>query len=142
MDLYIGTKQIRAKPMTRGEYNVYRGWKLPSDEDGDDEGCLVEYLDSPNSNHSDHENYISWSPKAVFESAYVHIKDKQDLNSPVSTLLRFFEYEHLPEKLKQISIPYCLLAHLMASSLPNSPEATFALRKLLESKDCAVRAAL
>ena len=70
MKNYIGTKQIKAIEMTRGEYNKYRGWKLPENENGEDEGYLVEYLDSPNSNHTKHKNYISWSPKEVFEKAY------------------------------------------------------------------------
>ena len=70
MKNYIGTKTIKAKPMTRLEYNNYRGWELPSDENGEDKGYLVEYLDSPNKNHPDHEGYISWSPKDVFEKAY------------------------------------------------------------------------
>nr|WP_320141643.1 DUF2829 domain-containing protein [uncultured Cohaesibacter sp.] len=56
--------------MTRQEYNDYRGWKLPEDEDGTDEGLLVEYIDGGKSNHPDHEGYISWSPKEQFEKAY------------------------------------------------------------------------
>ena len=40
-DLYIGTKMINAEPMTRAAYNVFRGWELPADENGDDEGYLV-----------------------------------------------------------------------------------------------------
>lgn len=32
MKKYIGTKQLKAKPMTLGEYNEYRGWKLPENE--------------------------------------------------------------------------------------------------------------
>lgn len=60
MKKYIGTKEIKAKPMTRGEYNIFRGWKIPEDESPADEGFLVEYSDG----------YISWSPKKVFEEAY------------------------------------------------------------------------
>jgi hypothetical protein len=41
MQTYNGTKIIRALPMTRKEYNDYRGWQLPADENGDDEGYLV-----------------------------------------------------------------------------------------------------
>lgn len=58
---YIGTKLIQAKPMTRGEYNQYRGWAIPADENPADEGYLVKYSDS----------YVSWSPKDVFEKAYL-----------------------------------------------------------------------
>lgn len=67
---YIGTKVIQARPMSRGEYNLYRNWSLPLDENGDDEGYLVEYLDGGKSNHPDHVGYISWSPKEQFENAY------------------------------------------------------------------------
>lgn len=67
---YIGTKIIRALPMARQQYNDYRGWQLPADENGDDEGYLVEYVDGGKANDSRHAGYISWSPKDVFERAY------------------------------------------------------------------------
>ena len=67
---YIGTKILTATPMNRLEYNLYRGWDLPLNEDGNDEGYLVEYQDGGAQNHPDHAGYISWSPKAVFEQAY------------------------------------------------------------------------
>lgn len=67
---YIGTKLIEARPMTRAEYNTYRGWDLPTNENGDDEGYLVEYRDGGERNHAQHAGYISWSPKTVFERSY------------------------------------------------------------------------
>lgn len=70
MKNYIGTKEIKATPMNRLDYNIYRGWELPSDENGEDEGYLVEYLNGSNANHPNHEGYVSWSPKAQFEEAY------------------------------------------------------------------------
>lgn len=70
METYIGTKLIKAMPMNRLEYNEYQGWDLPIGENGGDEGYLVEYLDGGKPNHPDHEGYISWSPKGVFENAY------------------------------------------------------------------------
>lgn len=60
MKKFIGTKVIEAKPMTRGEYNKYRGWTIPEDENPTDEGYLVAHPDG-------HE---SWSPKGDFEEAY------------------------------------------------------------------------
>lgn len=60
MKKYIGTKIIDARPMTRGEYNIFRGWQIPENENPEDEGYLVKYPDG----------YISWSPKSVFEEAY------------------------------------------------------------------------
>lgn len=70
MKPYIGTKAINAKPMTRLEYNTLRGWILPADEHGADEGYLVEYTDGGTPNTPDYLGYISWSPKAQFEAAY------------------------------------------------------------------------
>jgi hypothetical protein len=71
---YVGTKRIIGRPMNRQAYNDYRGWTLPEDENGSDEGYLVEYLDGGQSNHADHAGYISWSPKAVFEKSYRPVK--------------------------------------------------------------------
>ena len=70
MKMFIGTKMILARPMGRGEYNTYRGWQIPLDENPADEGFLVEYVDGGASNHPGHAGYISWSPKDVFERAY------------------------------------------------------------------------
>lgn len=58
-----------------------------------------------------------------------------------AALLKFFDYKHLPEYLQVVSKPFALLADQIAANL-EGPEATMALRKLLEAKDCAVRAAL
>lgn len=57
-------------------------------------------------------------------------------------LLQFFSYEHLPEHLQGHSRPFAELAELICETLPRNPERTLALRKLLEAKDCAVRAKL
>lgn len=58
--MYIGTKLVEAKPMSRGEYNLYRGWQLPEDENPNDEGYLVTSADG----------YETWTPKAKFEADY------------------------------------------------------------------------
>lgn len=75
MNTYIGTKIINATPMNRADYNFYRGWSLPADENGADEGYLVEYLDGGKPNHPDHAGYISWSPKEQFDNAYESMGD-------------------------------------------------------------------
>lgn len=67
---YIGTKQVNALAMNRGEYNAFRGWQLPDDEDGSDAGYLVEYLDGGKPNTPHYAGYVSWSPKAQFDAAY------------------------------------------------------------------------
>ena len=41
MKRYIGTKIIKAEPMTRGDYNKYRGWQIPVDEEPTEKGYLV-----------------------------------------------------------------------------------------------------
>lgn len=55
-------------------------------------------------------------------------------------LLQFFAYEHLPQHLQVVSKPFRELAERITAELPRNPERTVALRKLLEAKDCAVRA--
>lgn len=67
---YIGTKLIQAWVMTRAAYNTYRGWTLPENENGEDGGYLVEYLDGGKPNDQRHVGYISWSPKEQFDNAY------------------------------------------------------------------------
>lgn len=75
MKTYIGTKVLKAKPMTKQEYCDYRGWKVPEDEDPNEPVYLVEYEPDPKSkpNHPDHKGYISMSPKFVFDKAYTEI---------------------------------------------------------------------
>ncbi len=58
MKNYIGTKSIKAKPMTREEVEILLNRVIGGTETGD--GYLVEYEDG----------YKSWSPKKVFDSAY------------------------------------------------------------------------
>ena len=57
---YIGIKRVEAKPMNLGDYNAYKGWTIPENEDPATEGYLVKYAD----------DYISWSPAGAFEEAY------------------------------------------------------------------------
>lgn len=59
---------------------------------------------------------------------------------PTDYLLQFFEYKHLPENLQKVSAPFGELAKQIVEILPSNPERSTALRKLLEAKDCAVRA--
>lgn len=55
---------------------------------------------------------------------------------------KFFVYNHLPERLQTVSKPFAELAQHIIDCAGPSAERTVALRKLLESKDAAVRAAL
>jgi len=65
-----------------------------------------------------------------------------DRHPGTTGLLRFFAYDHLPEQLQAISQICHDNAHEMVRRLPDGPELTTGLRKLLEAKDCFVRAAL
>lgn len=71
---YIGTKLVEATPMTRGEYNTFRGWEIPKNENGKDPGYLVRYSDT----------YVSWSPKDVFDSAHLVVNNNENLPSEAS----------------------------------------------------------
>lgn len=62
--------------------------------------------------------------------------------TPTERLLKFFEFAHLPPFLQDASEPFCSLAHTIANGPTSGPETTVALRKLLEAKDCYVRAFL
>jgi len=57
-------------------------------------------------------------------------------------IMRFFDYDHLPEKLQKVSKPIAELAQQMDLELPDGAEKSAGLRKLLEAKDCFVRAEL
>jgi len=65
------------------------------------------------------------------------------MHPSIAAIMTHFTYEHLPEHLQDVSKPIAELAHSMATS-PNlsGPELTAGLRKLLEAKDCLVRAAI
>jgi len=56
---YIGSKIVDAAPLTLGEYNKFRGWEIPVNEDPATPGYIVQYPDG----------YISWSPTPQFEEA-------------------------------------------------------------------------
>ncbi len=104
---YIGTKTIDAIPMTRLAYNLLRGWTLPADENGEDAGYLVEYLDGGQANVKGFTGYISWSPAEVFEKSYkvadtyqdrVRL-EQSDLVEKIEKLAAFFvtdRFESLP----------------------------------------------
>jgi hypothetical protein len=57
-------------------------------------------------------------------------------------LLRYFDTAHLPEHLQAVSAPCGDLARQLVNALPDGPELSAGLRKLLEAKDCFVRAAV
>jgi hypothetical protein len=68
-----------------------------------------------------------------------YVSTRRDMSNPI---LRYFEYKHLPPHLQDISALFSEVAHEVYHRLPAGPETSTALRKLLEGKDAAVRAAL
>ena len=60
----------------------------------------------------------------------------------MNDIMKYFTYEHLPAHLQEVSKPIGELAKQMNESLPDGPEKSAGLRKLLEAKDCLVRAKL
>lgn len=107
MNKYLGTKEVLVKPMTRGEYNEYRGWELPKNElsQANDAGFLVEYLDGGKSNDDRHAGYISWSPADVFHRAYAPIDtwldrvklEQERVQKDLSALDKALDVERKPD---------------------------------------------
>ena len=60
-ETYTGTRTVTGEPMTRLEYNNLRGWELPSDENGNDEGFKVTDVDT---------KHVSWLPALDFIHLY------------------------------------------------------------------------
>jgi hypothetical protein len=90
---------------------------------------------------------VEMSPQAkeTIERATALATASRDAFVELSTseaVVKYFAYSHLPEKLQVVSKPFGDLALLLCEVLPRSAERAAGLRKLLEAKDCAVRAAL
>lgn len=69
------------------------------------------------------------------------IPSEKIMHPSAKALLKHFRYDHLPPMLQETSAPLCNIAHQFAEHL-EGPELTVGLRKLLEAKDCFVRAKL
>lgn len=103
---YLGTKVVHAVAMTRGEYVKERGWDLPENENGDDPGYLVQYVEGGQPNVEGYTGYISWSPQDVFEKSYTTGvvlkqttylermgKELHELNDKIGKLTKFLDSE-------------------------------------------------
>jgi hypothetical protein len=86
MAKYIGVKVLNAQPMTLGAYNAFRVWTMPVGENPEDEGYLVEYLDGGKANTEHSPNYLSWSPKGVFENTYKAFDEAKDIPTALAVL--------------------------------------------------------
>ena len=120
MKKFIGVKQIEAKPMTRGEYNAYRGWTIPADENPKDEGYLVKYNDG----------YISWSPKKQFEEAYSEIGENPLYDTAVlmksADFKERFQAEYIQLKIRYTGLKV-MLEKYKAGTLPFQPKCSYEL---------------
>lgn len=120
MTKFIGTKQIEAEPMTRGEYNRCRGWTIPANENPEDEGYLVKYNDG----------YISWSPKKQFEEAYSEI-GKNPLYDTALLMKRDDFKERFQAEYIQLKIRYnglkAMLEKYKAGTLSFQPKCSYEL---------------
>lgn len=76
MKRFNALKKVRAKQMSRQEYNDLRGWDLPADEEGSDKGYLVEDINAP-ANTDSYGGYISWTPNDIFEDQFYEANDRQ-----------------------------------------------------------------
>lgn len=95
MKQYIGTKIVKAEPMTRGDYNNYRGWQIPADEDPMDEGYLMEY-------ENGHEQ---WLPKEMFETDHIEY-DKNKLPATAVGMISSDYKERFKAEYNQLVIRY------------------------------------
>ena len=69
---YTGVSVVDAAPMTRGEYNELRGWSVPTGENPNDEGFIVDNKALGKPNVPGFSGYVSWLPKDVFGGVYRH----------------------------------------------------------------------
>lgn len=76
MKRFNALKKVTAKPMTRGEYNCLRGWDVPADENGADDGYLTVDINSE-PNLEGWGGYVSWTPKAMFDSQFYEPDDQR-----------------------------------------------------------------
>lgn len=134
MEGYIGADQVLAEYMTRGDYNKYRGWKVPVDENPADEGYLVK--------HS--EGYISWIAKDEFEKIYnaVGIRPLNDtMLLMVSTDYkdRFIaEYIQLETRIKGLETMLNNWDKELLTFIPSCPRSTYNLQLEYMKKYLAV----
>lgn len=95
MKQYIGTKIIKAKPMTRGDYNDYRGQQIPEDENPADKGYLMEYEN----------RHVQWLPEEMFEADYIEY-DKNKLPATAISMISPDYKERFKAEYNQLVIRY------------------------------------
>ena len=134
MQKYIGVKQVEAKPMTRGDYNDYRGWTVPEDENPNDEDYLVK--------HSD--NYESWIAKDEFEKTY-NVVGVRSLNDSALLMVstdykdRFLaEYIQLKTRFESLKTMLSNWDNGKLSFIPSCPQSIYDLQVEAMTKYLAI----
>ena len=117
---YTSTKQLEAVPMTRGEYNKYRGWTIPADENPEDKVYLVKYSDG----------YISWSPEKQFEESYSKTGENPLYDTAVlmksDDFKERFQAEYIQLKIRYAGLK-AMLEKYKAGTLPFKPKCSYKL---------------
>lgn len=102
MKQYIGIKVVAARPMTRGDYNIFRGWQIPADEDPADEGYVMKYVNG----------HVQWLPKDMFESDYKEY-DESTLPATAIGMVSSDYKECFQAEYKQLRIRYEKLKRML-----------------------------
>ena len=95
MQKYIGVERFEAKPMTFGDYNIYRGWQIPADENPAAEGYFVKYYDGCE----------TWIPKKNFEEACA-MEDNSPLLATVFNMKSSDYKKRFEAEYRQLKIRY------------------------------------
>lgn len=134
MRQYINVEQVEAKKMTRGDYNNYRGWSVPTDENPADEGYLVK--------HSD--NYVNWIAKNEFEKTY-NVVGVSSLNDSALLMVstdykdRFIaEYIQLETRIEGLETMLNNWDKVLLTFIPSCPRSTYNLQLEYMKKYLAV----
>ena len=101
MKTYIGVKEVKAEPLNLGDYNKFKGWDIPTNEDPLREGYKVIYSD----------DYISWSPKEVFEESYKEVRLPENIKKPTSPVEDRLKMETLELENKIYKLRYFIDAN-------------------------------
>lgn len=83
MKEYTCNAKVQARPMKHGEYNLYRGWDMPADENPDDDGFLCLREDGSE----------TWVPKDLFLST--HVDDAGKISDGYHTFDELYNHRHL-----------------------------------------------
>ena len=124
MKTYVGIKEFKATPMTRGDYNKYRGWQIPKNENPADEGYLAK--------DEDDNGYETWVPKENFDNSCKE-KEPHSLASTALNMVNGDYKERFKAEYDQLKIRYDKLKNMVnkwdkgeLDFVPTCPRKTYA----------------